>query len=589
MSLQRTQQAPSFNGHLGRRTFLRALVLGGTTSALAGFLAACGSNTPATQAPAASAAPASAKPSTAAGAASTASAAPAMSSTAPAQATPVASASVAASGAKPSPIGGAKFTISAITLTYGNPPPTDGPGLKMLNERFNIDFKPSFIPQGSYTEKLSAVIAGGDIPDIIAFFGPQTQLFNKWAAQGAFLPVNDLVQGYQTFSYVSNAVWNAVQVKGKRMGLPQYYPPYALTPSIRQDWLDNLGLKMPTSYDELKQVALAFTNGDPAKDGKKHYGIAVGADINPNYAMGAYWDPGAWFHKDAQGKFLPGIITTATKDRTAFLAELYQPGGITRDFAVLKNWPDVNKEFYSGKAGIFIGAPRGMSQDYMKSLLEIHPDAKPMPIPPFKAADGTQSFAATSGYAAINALSAKLAKETEKVKRIMTLLDFNRKFYPPDQQNPQNVDYDWMMGQVGQGYDMKDGKVVTRESTTNPQGLAPTTYMVGGTAWPPTDDAIDYQLGYTAQPRMGEWAAALQKMWTQSKPYYSPHYGIISETAQTKGGDILTFANGEQTKMITGQRNLNTWDDFVKEYLAMGGQQIIDETNAAIQERDKGQ
>ena len=46
------------------------------------------------------------------------------------------------------------------------------------------------------------------------------------------------------------------------------------------------------------------------------------------------------------------------------LSELYKQGAMTKDYAIL-NWGDTNKEFYSGKAGIFIGTPRGMSQDYM--------------------------------------------------------------------------------------------------------------------------------------------------------------------------------------------------------------------------------
>lgn len=534
-------------GRFTRRAFLaRTSMLGVSASTIAGFLTACGSSAAPTGVPAALAAPAQ--------------------------------------------INGKRHTITAITFTFGNPPPSDGPGLKMLNDRFNIDFQPQFVPQGSYTEKLTAVVASGDIPDIVGVAGAQMPNFYKWADQGAFLAVGDLVKGYQSFEYVSAPVWNVVTVKGKRYGIPQYYPPYALTPSIRQDWLDKLGLKMPVTHEELKAVALAFTNNDPDGDGQKNtYGLAMGVNINPSYAMGTYWDPGVWYHRDASGKYLPGLIADAGRQRIQFLADLYQQGAVTRDFAVLKNWADVNKEFYGGKAGIFIGAPRGMSQDYMKSLLEIHPQARPAPIPPFRAPDGSLSFAATAGYSGVNALSAKLARDPDKTKRALALLDFNRKFYPDEQQNPQDQDYDWLMGGNGKGYDIVDGKVVGRDSTSNPQGLAPISYMVGGTAWPPSDDAIDYQKQYTKSPLMGEWAGALQKMWHETKPFNSPHHGIVSATEQAKGGELTNFLITEQTKMISGQRPLDTWDAMVKEYLAKGGQQLIDEINQGIQEREEGQ
>jgi putative aldouronate transport system substrate-binding protein len=589
---------------MNRRTFLRrAAALGCSASAVAAFLAACGSaaapggstttststtSTKATSTSAASTAAATTANTKATSAATSTSASTSRAASSATTTSAAGSGSPVTAAPTATAIGGKHLTITAITLTYAvTPPPNDGPGLKLLNERFNIDFHPQLIPQGSYTEKLSAVIAGGDIPDIINFFDAQQMgLFYKWAGQGAFVAIDDnLLKGFQTFKYIADFVWNAVTVKGKRYAIPQYYPPYALSPSIRQDWLDNLGLKMPTTYDELKQVALAFTQQDPAKDGAKHYGIAMGAPINPNYAMGAYWNPGSWYHKDDKGNYLPGTITEAWKSVIQFHADLYKEGALTRDFAVMKNWPDVNKEFYSGKAGIFIGAPRGMSQDYMKGLLDIHPNAKPVPIYPFKAPDGSDGFAATSGYSGVSAISAKAAKDPDKVQRILTLLDFNRTFYPPDQQNPQNADYDWLMGHVGQGYDMKDGKAVSRDSSSNPQGLAPSSYMVGGTAWPPTDDAINYQDGYTKEPRMGEWAGALQKMWGETKPYHDPSVGVISQTAQAKGGDLSQFLSDEQTKMISGQRSIDTWDDMVKEYLSKGGQQIIDETNQGIKDR----
>lgn len=592
--LRHAQPSSPPAGRLQRRSFLiRTAALGLAVSPLGALLAACGTTAASPTAMPAGAASVAPSAAPAVSSAPAASAAPAATATKPAATSPAASASAAASAppsvaaAGTAPVGGKRLTISSISLTFGTSLlPNDGPGLKMINERFNIDYQPQFVPQGSYTEKLSTVIAGGDIPDMIAFFDTQQMaLFYKWSGQSAFMAVDDQLKPYPNFSYISDPVWNAVKVKGKRYALPHYYPPYALSPSIRQDWLDNLGLKMPTSYAELKQVATAFTTGDPAKDGSKHYGIAIGSPINPHYAMGAYWDPTAWYHKDQQGNYLPGSIATGSKERIGALADLYAQGGITRDFAVMKNWPDINKEFYGGKAGIFIGAPRGMSQDYMKGLLEIHPNARPVPIPPFKSSDGGNGYAATSGFSGVTAISAKAAKDPEKVQRMLMLLNFGRTFYPTAQQNSQNADYDWYLGRVGQGYDMKNGVAVMRDSSTNPVGLAPVSYMPGGTAWPPTDDAINYQEGYTLQPRMGEWAGALQKMWTETKPYHSPHYGIISSTQQAKGGDLDTFLANEMTKMISGQRAIDSWDEMVKQYLGMGGQAVIDEVNQGIRER----
>ena len=41
---------------------------------------------------------------------------------------------------------------------------------------------------------------------------------------------------------------------------------------IRQDWLDKLGLKAPTTIDEFEEVIRAFTEDDPDGNGQKDTG-----------------------------------------------------------------------------------------------------------------------------------------------------------------------------------------------------------------------------------------------------------------------------------------------------------------------------
>ena len=474
--------------------------------------------------------------------------------------------------------------VSSIRFVYGTPAPLDGPGLKMINERFAFDYKPLLVPESTYTEKLTTVIASGDIPDVIVFKAGDSN-FYKWAEQGAFLDLEPYIADYPTFSVVSDGRLNNTRVGGTVFGMPTYYPLYSLTPSIRKDWLDALGLAVPTNYDEFKEVALAFTEGDPTGTGSDTYGVAMGQLVNPSYAFGGYWDPGAWYDTDDQGRLIPGVISKGTRERLELLTELYAAGALTRDFAVL-DWGQTNGEFYGNKAGIFIGAPRGMSQDYFAALLQLAPDASPVPIEAFEAPDGNKGFVAASGIGGMWAISAKLKNDEEKLRRILEFLDFARTYYPPEEQTPDNEDYAWVMGGEGQGFEVIDGKVVSLDNGTEPKGLAPVSYFVDVTSWPPTDDAIDYQLGYTKEPRMGEWAKALQDMWTNSTPYTNPANGIISETQQEKGSELSNWVLGEHTKIIAGQRSLDTWDDMVAEYLTRGGEQIIEETNAGIQERD---
>ncbi|PYI57406.1 extracellular solute-binding protein [Paenibacillus flagellatus] len=479
-----------------------------------------------------------------------------------------------------------KFTVTAFKYFYGNPPPADGKGLQMINEKFNIDYKPNMVVQSDYLQKLSAIIASGDIPDIIAMEGPDSN-FYKWAKQGAFLPLNDFIQQYPSFKLVPDNVLKTFSVGGKIYAFPGYYPlTYTLTPMIRQDWLDNLNLKMPTNYEELKQVAIAFTKNDPDKNGKHDtYGLAMSLNINPQYAMGAYWDLGAWYHKDAQGQLIPGFISEARKNHIQWMADLFKEGAISKDFALM-NWAQANKEFYSGKAGIFIGTPRGMNQDYMKGLVDTNPNAKLEMIPAFQAPDGSQGFGSSNGYYGMIMLSAKLKDQPDKVKRILEMIDFGRKFYAADQRTKDNPDFDWINGIHGQGYVLEDG-VVKKESAE--KGLAPSVYLPETNPWAPSDAANEYSKTYKV-PLLQEIAAKAEKMHAEQKHYMNPGASVFSETRASKGSELDKKLYEEQTRMIVGDKPVSDWDKMVKEYMDNGGAQIIKEVNDAMKaENVKGE
>lgn len=474
--------------------------------------------------------------------------------------------------------------VSGIRFIYSSPPPLDGRGLQMINERFNFDYSPQLVPVASYTERLSTQIAGGDIPDIIVFQLNDSN-FYRWADDGAFIDLSDYVDDYESFSYVDEATWNFGRTANGLFAIPQYYPPYSLTASIRKDWLDNLGLDIPTNYGELREVAVAFTEGDPTGQGRRTYGLAMSQNINPHYAMNAYWTPGAWYHRDDQDRLIPGWASEAVREHIAFLTELYAAGAVTRDFAVM-DWATTNREFYGGNAGIFVGGPRGMSQEYYAGLKEIDPEAVCVPIPPFEAPDGTRQFAAASSASALTAISAKNSGDEDRIRRILEFIDYGRTFVPEDERTPDNEFIDWLYGGEGEGYDIVDGVMVRRDNSTEPAGLDPVSYLMDGTAWPPSHDDIEYRSSYQTQPEMGEWAGALQDMWKEYGGYNDPTWGIISETEQRQGSELSQFLSDEMTKVIVGQRSLDDYDAIIEEWKMMGGEQVIQEKNDGIEARD---
>ncbi|PTX64901.1 carbohydrate ABC transporter substrate-binding protein (CUT1 family) [Melghirimyces profundicolus] len=478
-----------------------------------------------------------------------------------------------------------KYTITSLDFLYTDIPPKDGKGIKMIEKRFNVDYKREYGIYTDYKEKLTSRVASGDIPDVMGFTMEEDKAnYFKWAKQGAFLPLNEYIDEYPSLKRVPKEVWNSVSIDGKIYAIPRYFPKnYLNSPIIRKDWLDKLGLEMPTNYDELKKVAIAFAKEDPDGNGKDDtYGLVLGEKGYPFYHFGTYWDADAWYHKNDNGEYIPGVISEARKQSIETMAELYKEGAIQKEFILLKPNEANTKVFYAGKAGIFIGSPRGMAEDYMKALKKIDSKAELAAIPPFEAPDGSRGYTSGSGYYTVNTLSAKLADDPGKVRRILEMIDFGRKFYPLEERTPQNKDFDWLYGHEGKGYEMADGNAIPESGT---KGLAPWHYLLDNKMWAPNDEANEYSKTYK-DPTLKNLVKDLEKMHTEIEHYNNPVHQVFSPTLVNKGREITDRLLNEQAKMITGDRPLSDWDQVVQEYLKDGGAQMIEEVNRGIKEKN---
>ncbi|NQX60146.1 ABC transporter substrate-binding protein [Paenibacillus qinlingensis] len=478
-----------------------------------------------------------------------------------------------------------KITITTMKSINGDVPPQNAKAVQKINDKFNVDYQAALVPSGSYTEKLNVTLASGSLADATLLpSGELTDKYSKFAKQGAFLALDEYIKNYPSLKLVPDYVWDQFRVNGKVYAIPGYNPKFGFTVVVRKDWLDSLGLKAPTSYEELKQIALAFTKNDPDKNGKNDtYGLAIGKDINWPIPMGAYWDPDAWYHKDDKNRFIPGIVSNARKEMIQWFADLYKEGAMTKDFITL-DWAATNKEFYSGKAGIFIGSPRGMSEQYMDGLLKIEPKAQFLPLDAFTAPDGSKGFTASRGFANMTVISAQAGKDPDKVKRILSMLDFSRNFYPNDQKNDKNKDFDFLYGGLGEGYDLTDGIGVAKPASIT-QGLVPATYLLDGVMVPSKDTDVDYPAMYKL-PQLKELTAAISKQYTQLKFYQSPNYAVISPTEIAKGAEMKKYLLDEQSKMIAGVRPVSDWSKLVEEWKTKGGEAMITEINAGIKMKD---
>ena len=493
----------------------------------------------------------------------------------------------ASGGDKASASGDTAMTISWFDGTWSTPvPELNNEANKKINEKFNIKLNAQFIPFDLYTDKLTVKMASGDIPDVIGTEGADAN-YVKWARQGAFLPLNDYVDQYETFKAIPESVWDAVSVDGKIYGIPIYFPASGgKKPFIRKDWLDKLGLDMPTNFEELKEVAVAFATQDPDGNGKDDtvgLGLAKGIVYDP--AFGAYWSS-TWYHKNSEGQLIPGQISPGAKEKVTAIHELYQAGAMDKDWTT-KPYNDVFKDFNAGKVGIWyeqVGNNKGAQPGNLDipTLKKNAPGAEIVSMPAFTAPDGSQGYVAGSGYYRIWMLSSALKKDEEKVKKILEIMDYMEQYVPAKDQNSSNEYYDWTFGGEGKGYKMVDGVPEPTEEFAKYAPMALFNEKLGG--WDVGDASMrDYEV-QSKTPESKAFNKDMVAMLENSDFYISPVGRIHSSVYYSKISPLNEFATNEMTKMMVGQRPIAEWDKYVDEYMAKGGKEVIDDVNKLLGE-----
>ena len=140
----------------------------------------------------------------------------------------------------------------------------------------------------------STRFAAGDIPDIL-FNATLDDDYTKY--NGLFLDLTpyltqDIAPNILTmFEEEPDTKVLATTMEGKIYGTPKFQGKWPSTNTvmfINQNWLDNLGLEMPTTYTEFKDVLMAFKEQDANGNGDPNDEIPL--DYN------AYGGNNAWFN-----------------------------------------------------------------------------------------------------------------------------------------------------------------------------------------------------------------------------------------------------------------------------------------------------
>ena len=150
---------------------------------------------------------------------------------------------------------------------------------KWLEEDYGCNIEFNFLPASDSLQKLTVMVAGDEYLGDLLYGILNKPSILQFADAGALYPLNEFVDKYDTNLEAFSAeigedlVAAVTTADGDIWGYPTYYPETNNMTKYRAwintVWLDNLGLAMPTTTDELYDVLVAFRdqdangNGDP--------------------------------------------------------------------------------------------------------------------------------------------------------------------------------------------------------------------------------------------------------------------------------------------------------------------------------------
>ena len=165
---------------------------------------------------------------------------------------------------------------------------------------------------------------------------------------------------------------------------------------IRKDWLQTLGLEMPTSWEELYEVCHAFTYGDPDGNGVNDtYGLTGDGLGTLRYFFSACGTSVASNHwnKNEDGTWEYGPLYDGNIEILEWRRKMYEDGSIDPDFAAT-TWSQGLQKFSSNQFGVCV---RNADADWINGGCVKYYGAANPDVNPFDVIDVIPALSVTKG------------------------------------------------------------------------------------------------------------------------------------------------------------------------------------------------
>lgn len=454
-----------------------------------------------------------------------------------------------------------KIRVFKSHMGAGTIPDSNNPHVQYVAQETGVEYELITTPPGSEpNEYINLMLASDDIPDILRPIGGVEQTLIQ---QNAALALDDLLPEYapNVWNSIPQEAWDVVRSAsddGKIYYVPKVYLIPERAPLIRQDWLEAVGMDMPQTVEDYKDVLRAFRDQDPNGNGKQDElptsGRELGKWMDHLFAMYgvAMWEGNPEWDI-YEGELRYAGVTDNMKEAIAFIRELYAEKLL--DNETFLNKGDVwTAKINNSLVGSWYHLPANLRDRYT-AMLQNAPDAYVvgMPLP---SVDGFQGFVTQKSMGEPEWMIPKANED--KAIHAMKLLDF---FY-----NPEHNEFG-RFGIEGLQHEVVDGKkVLLPADDSRPLALGMRNLT--------TQEDMDLRIEQTFPEEMQQMVKDVFEISTADARRIAGD-GMPS-TVYAGYPDIQSHKLFQEylTKIVIGEWEIDRFDEFVERWYASGGEQV---------------
>jgi putative aldouronate transport system substrate-binding protein len=228
--------------------------------------------------------------------------------------------------------------VTVMAPFWGSPPKGNNPYYTAMNDLIGVDVQWQNQDGNTYDQKLGAVLASSEVPDMVVVPGWNmggkipSAIISKFADLGPYLS-GDKVKDYPNLAAIPTDAWQRSLFGGALRGLPMpasYVP--NIVPCYRQDIFEKEGYEVPRSADDFLALCKDITNarakrwacGDMKWTAFNSFGVLSGGE-----------KPLGWNVVD--GKLVYRIETEEFLEALEWTRKLFAAGVVHPDFELGKS------------------------------------------------------------------------------------------------------------------------------------------------------------------------------------------------------------------------------------------------------------